>query len=128
MIRSSGSRIAAWSAGAVLLAMLVPGIALAQPVKSVGFPIDVVATVNGDSVSIIVDIERTPKQIVSCTYWIDGGPATDCGTAGAVGRKAARYSIALTSQPVGDHTVDVKIWTAREPGSGRALFTILAPG
>ena len=128
MMRSSRSRIAVWSAGALVLAMLVPGTALAQAVKSIGFPIPVVATVNGDAVTIVADIERTPKQIVSCTYRIDTGPATDCGTAVAVGRKAARYTIALASQPVGVHTVDVLIWTSRERGQGQTSFTILAPG
>ena len=82
-------------------------------------------TPSGGSVSVTVTIDRAPKQIVSCRYGVDATPAIDCPNQ-VGGSKATTYTIDLTGQSVGDHTVNVAVGLKNGGvGTGSASFTVV---
>ncbi len=121
------SRFAVLSASALLIVMLMPGLVLAAAPHKAIFPMSLTVAVSGDTATVTVDVALPVRQITSCTYAIDGGPAIACGSANSVGRKAASLSIAFLNLPVGDHSVRVDIGTSKDGGYDVAAFTILPP-
>lgn len=116
--------------------MLGIGLGLALVATSVGIAsaapstpsVSVTPTVTGSSVSVAVGVNRSPKAIASCTYSLDGGPATSCGTASTLGKKGAAYTISLTGLSGGEHSITVSVnLTDGGQSSGTAAFTVAAP-
>jgi hypothetical protein len=90
--------------------------------------VTVTPTVTGASVSVRVDVNRGTNQIASCTYVLDANAAVSCGTKVANGSKASRYTISLSNQTTGGHTIAVTIrLTDGGSGSASANFTIAPP-
>ena len=82
-------------------------------------------TPSGGSVTVNVTVDRAAKQIVSCRYGVDAAPAIDC-TNQVGGSKTTTYTIELTGQSVGDHTVDVAVGVKNGGvGTGSASFTVV---
>ena len=101
------------------------GIASAAPSRP---SISVTPTVTGTSASVVVAVNRVPKAIASCTYTLDAGAVNSCGTASAVGKKGAAYTISLTGLSAGEHTIAVSVGlTDGGRGTASASFTIEGP-
>ena len=90
--------------------------------------VTITPTVTDASVSVRVDFNRAPRRIAGCTYVLDSHAPAKCGPADANGKKASRYTIALTNQAAGGHTMTVTVrLTGNRRLSGSADFTIAAP-
>jgi hypothetical protein len=110
---------------AVAIATLLVPLAAASAAASSKPTVTVSPTVAGTSVSVIVDVNRGPNQIASCSYGVDGPPAASCGDEESNGRKATTYSIDLSDQTTGDHTITVRVRLTDGGGdTGSASFTI----
>jgi hypothetical protein len=82
-------------------------------------------TPTGGSVTVTVTVDRAAKQIVFCRYGVDVTPAIDC-TNQVGGSKATTYTIDLTGQSLGDHTVNVAVGVKNGGvGTGSASFTVV---
>jgi hypothetical protein len=66
-------------------------------------------SVSGTGATVTADVNRGTQQIASCGYVLDGAAPVSCGAAADVGWKASRYTISLTDQAEGSHTVTVSI-------------------
>ena len=82
-------------------------------------------TPSGGSVTVTVTVNRAAKQIASCRYGVDATPAIDCPNQ-VGGSKSTTYTIDLTGQSIGDHTVDVAVGLKNGGGgTGSASFTVV---
>jgi hypothetical protein len=113
---------------ATLLVPLIVGTAAAAPPGNRP-AVTVGASVTGASVTVTADVNRGTDALASCTYVIDTGTAVLCGVdAVAAAKKVSRYTMALSNQAPGDHTVTVTVGLRDGgSGSGSATFTIAAP-
>lgn len=76
--------------------------------------------------TVTVTVDRAAKQIVSCRYGVDVTPAIDC-TNQVGGSKTTTYTIELTGQSLGDHTINVAVGVKNGGvGTGSASFTVEA--
>ena len=112
---------AAWLLGCLVASAVVsPALAATRP------NVSVTATPSGTSVSVSVAVNRAAKQIATCTYRVDTGAATSCGAKSSVGSKSTGYSVGLTGQAPGDHTLSVTVTlTDGGGGTGSDDYTIL---
>jgi hypothetical protein len=109
----------------ILATLLVPLAAASASAASSKPTVTVATTVTGTSVSVSVDVNRAPKQIASCVYRVDGAPALSCGDADPTGRKGTTYSIDLSDQTTGDHSIRVSVGLTDGGGdTDSASFTI----
>ena len=75
--------------------------------------------------TVAVTVNRAAKQIAFCRYGVDATPAIDCPDQ-VGGSKATTYTIDLTGQSVGDHTVNVAVGLKNGGGgTGSASFTVV---
>lgn len=113
---------------AVMAAVLVPLIVGSAAAKTTPV-VNVTPTVTGANVSVQVDVDQSTNQVASCTYVLDANATVSCGTIAPNGKQASRYTISLTSQATGGHTITVtSVLNGKGTGSGSATFTIAAPG
>lgn len=111
----------------VLATMLVPLVVGSAAAKTTP-AVTVTPTVTGATVSVQVDVDQGTNQVASCTYVLDANPAVSCGTNLPNGKQASRYTISLTSQATGGHTITVTVvLNGKGTGSGSAPFTIAPP-
>ena len=111
----------------VLATMLVPLVVGSAAAKTTP-AVTVTPTVTGATVSVQVDVDQGTNQVASCTYVLDANPAVSCGTNVPNGKQASRYTISLTSQATGGHTITVTVvLNGKGTGSGSATFTIAPP-
>ena len=71
---------------------------------------------SGTDVSIAIAVNRSVKQIASCTYVVDTASSAGCGTPTSQGSKMTGYTVNLTDQEAGEHTVTVMV-TLTDGGS-----------
>lgn len=122
--RAPGHRRALAVVMATVLVPLVVGSAAAKTTPVV----TVTPTVTGATVSVQIDVDQKSNQVASCSYVLDANPAVSCGTIAANGKQASRYTIGLTNQATGGHTISVTVvLNNKGTGSGSATFTIAAP-
>jgi len=112
----------------VMATMLVPFVVGSAAAKTT--PIVTVApTVTFANVSVQVDVDQSSNQVASCTYVLDANAVASCGTNVPNGKQASRYTISLTSQATGGHTIIVTVvLNGKGTGSGSTTFTIAPPG
>jgi hypothetical protein len=109
---------------ATMLVPLVVGSAAASNKPAV----IVTPKVTGTTVSVQLDVNRSTTQIASCTYVLDADPAASCGPNVPNGKKDSRYTISLTNQATGSHTISATVaLNDKGSASGSAGFTIAPP-
>ena len=109
---------------ATMLVPLVVGSAAASNKPAV----IVTPAVTGATVSVQLDVNRSTTQIASCTYVRDADPAVSCGTISPNGKKDSRYTISLTNQATGSHTISATVvLNDKGSASGSAGFVIAPP-
>jgi hypothetical protein len=120
--RAFGALIGAVTLLTLVAASLAPvAAASSRPAITLG------TSVNGTDATVTVDVNRASRRIVSCDYVIDGAAAASCGSSTHVPRRASRYTISLTGQAAGSHTVSVQIvLTGHRTISKSATFKITA--
>ena len=111
---------------ATLLVPLVVGSAMAAPGDRPAVTVTA-GTPSGTSVSVTADVNRGTNALDWCRYVIDDSAAVPCPTSpDATAKKVSRYTIALSNQSAGDHTITV---TVRLGDGGKATgsdsFTIV---
>jgi len=120
-------RIPAAIIGALTVLVLVAASMAPMTAASARPSVALDPSVDGASATITVDINRAPHQIATCSFVLDGSASATCGPATATAKKASRYSLHLTSQTAGAHTVTVTVvLTDRGKASRTASFTIVA--
>lgn len=111
----------------VMATMLVP-LVVGSAAASNKPAVIVTPNVTGASVSVQVDVNRSTNQITSCTYVLDADPAVSCGTNVPNGKKDSRYTISLTNQATGGHTITATVVLSDSgSASGSTTFTIAPP-
>lgn len=112
--------IGAFTVLALVGASVVPvAAASSHPTVTLG------TSVSETSATVTVDINRGTQQVASCEYVLDVAGAGTCGAATAVDHKASRYTLELTGQTPGQHTVTVSIELKNHgTASAAAIFTI----
>ena len=112
----------------VMATMLVPLVVGSAAAKTTPV-VNVTPTITGANVSVQVDVDQSTNQVASCTYVLDANAKVSCGTIAPDGKQASRYTISLTGQATGGHTIAVTVvLNGKGTGSGSATFTIAAPG
>jgi hypothetical protein len=95
------------------------------PVAAASPTVTLATSVSGTSATVTIDINRGTNQNASCEYVLGKAAPVPCGAATPVGSRASRYTLSLTGQSVGWHTVMVTIvLTDRGTASATAAFTI----
>jgi hypothetical protein len=111
----------------VMATMLVPLVVGSAAAKTTPV-VNVTPMVTNANVSVQVDVDQSTNQVASCTYVLDANAAVSCGAIAPVGKQASRYTISLTSQATGGHTITVTVvLNGKGTGSGSATFTIAPP-
>lgn len=107
---------------ALVLGVLAGPTAAATSKPAVGF---LSPTVTGAEFTTTVTVNRTPKQVSSCAYRVDGGAAASCGAPSALGTKSTSYALDLKNQGDGPHSVTVTVRvTDGGTGTGSVSFTV----
>jgi hypothetical protein len=112
--------------GAFTVLVLVAASVVPVAVASSSRPTVTLGTsVSETSAAVTVDINRGTQQVASCEYVLDDAAAGTCGAATAVDHKASRYTLELTGQTPGQHTVTVSIELKNHgTASAASTFTI----